>query len=96
MYIGDARSGGRVYGAIHFCPPCWLKHIRIPLIKLEQMQLENIHGWRTVAPVTKQTLLTLLTALNAEVELMLAGTEGVQEDNVEYDGYGDEFFIQDN
>jgi len=72
-----------------------LKQITDAQVNVEERRPENLHGWRTVKPDTKSTLLGLFKMLHSEVEITPASTCVVEEE-VEYDGYGDEFFFQDN
>ncbi len=71
----------------HYCPACWLEHIRHPC---DVEKLELLHGWRSVHPERKKEILLQCkpSVLTEEVLLPL--------EEVEYDGFGDEFFIQES
>jgi hypothetical protein len=74
----------------HYCPTCWLDTMRKPGYE-DIVNLQLLHGWTLVHPDRKKEILLICQPSIPKVERVeMTMLE------VEYDGYGDEFFIQEN
>jgi len=90
--IGGADKWGRLFEDLHFCPTCWLDIVREPG-KTDESRMELLYGWISVHPDKKKDILAVPEPLAAQEESVPISTT---EFPYEYEGYGDEFFVQDN
>ena len=61
--------------------------------EMDVSKLEILHGWRSVNPESKKEILMI-----GELRVCTDGVVVVTENefSYEYEGFGDEFFVQDN